>query len=310
MSTHATRVLFDEPGPRGRRVILVWSVVVVLLAAGLVAGALWQFYNNDQLDPVKWQMFGQGSTLRFLGAGLKGTFLTTVVAAVVAFPLALLLALGRLSRLAVVSRPVTAWIEFFRSVPMLLVVYFFLLALPRVHVGGQPLNLPIFWMLVVPMILVSSASNAEVFRAGILAVDKGQSEAAASLGMTHGLTMRLVVLPQAFRLVLPNLLTGLVSLLKDSTLGYVVSYPELMQQGRVLTAVTHYLIQTYLVVALVYVVINFLLTQLAHRLQARITRRATPSAAVAPELESDVPLGRTDVQLGTRRGDRQASHPR
>ena len=300
MSTHATRVLFDEPGPRGRRVILVWSVVVVLLAAGLVAGALWQFYNNDQLDPVKWQMFGQGSTLRFLGAGLKGTFLTTVVAAVVAFPLALLLALGRLSRLAVVSRPVTAWIEFFRSVPMLLVVYFFLLALPRVHVGGQALNLPIFWMLVVPMILVSSASNAEVFRAGILAVDKGQSEAAASLGMTHGLSMRLVVLPQAFRLVLPNLLTGLVSLLKDSTLGYVVSYPELMQQGRVLTAVTHYLIQTYLVVALVYVVINFLLTQLAHRLQARITRRATPSAAVAQELGSDTLGERTDAAAALR----------
>ena len=300
MSTHATRVLFDEPGPRGRRVILVWSVVVVLLAAGLVAGALWQFYNNDQLDPVKWRMFGQGSTLRFLGAGLKGTFLTTVVAAVVAFPLALLLALGRLSRLAVVSRPVTAWIEFFRSVPMLLVVYFFLLALPRVHVGGQALNLPIFWMLVVPMILVSSASNAEVFRAGILAVDKGQSEAAASLGMTHGLSMRLVVLPQAFRLVLPNLLTGLVSLLKDSTLGYVVSYPELMQQGRVLTAVTHYLIQTYLVVALVYVVINFLLTQLAHRLQARITRRATPSAAVAQELGSDTLGERTDAAAALR----------
>lgn len=300
MSAHATRVLFDEPGPRGRRVILLWSVVVSLLVAGLVALALWQFYNNNQLDPVKWQMFGQSSTLRFLGAGLKGTFLTTLVAAVVAFPFALLLALGRLSRSPLVSRPATAWIEFFRSVPMLLVVYFFLLALPRVHVGGQALNLPIFWMLVVPMILVSSAANAEVFRAGILAVDKGQSEAAASLGMTHGLSMRLVVLPQAFRLVLPNLLTGLVSLLKDSTLGYVVSYPELMQQGRVLTAVTHYLIQTYLVVAVVYVVINFLLTQLAHRLQARITRRAMPSADAAQELESDAFVDRTDIHAGTR----------
>ncbi len=287
MSAHATRVLFDEPGPRGRRTIRLWSVVVSLLAAGLIALALWQFYNNDQLDPVKWQMFGQATTLKFLGSGLKGTFLTTLVAAVVAFPLALLLALGRLSHARVVSGPATAWIEFFRSVPMLLVVYFFLLALPRVQIGGQSLNLPVFWMLVVPMILVSSASNAEVFRAGILAVDKGQSEAAASLGMTRGLSMRLVVLPQAFRLVLPNLLTGLVSLLKDSTLGYVVSYPELMQQGRVLTAFTHYLIQTYLVVAVVFVVINLLLTQLAHRLQARITRRATPSPDAAQELETE-----------------------
>jgi glutamate transport system permease protein len=92
--------------------------------------------------------------------------------------------------------------------------------------------------------------------------------------MTPGLGMRLVVLPQAFRLVLPGLLTQLVSLLKDSTLGYVVSYPELMQQGRTLTSYTSYLIQTYLVVALIYVVLNLLLTRLAQWLQGRTGRRA------------------------------------
>jgi glutamate transport system permease protein len=153
---------------------------------------------------------------------------------------------------------------------LLLVVYAFLLAFPRFG-----LNVPVFWKLVVPMILVSSASTAEVFRAGINAVDRGQYEAAASLGMVPRLGMRLVVLPQAFRLVLPGLLTQLVSLLKDSTLGYVVSYPELMQQGKTLTSYTGYLIQTYLVVALIYVVLNLLLTRLAHWLQGRTGRRAS-----------------------------------
>lgn len=266
-ANNATRVLFDEPGPRGRRRILVWSVVVGILAIAAIAGALYQFWNYDQLDPDKWNDFEQSSIQTFLLKGLKGTFSATAMAAVVAFPFGLLLALGRHGG-GLVGKIATAWIEFFRSVPMLLVVYAFLLALPRYGV-----DLPIFWMLVVPMILVSSASTAEVFRAGIRAVPQGQSEAAASLGMPSSMAMRLVVLPQALRLVLPNLLTQLVSLLKDSTLGYVVSYPELMQQGRALTSYTNDMIQTYLVVALIYVIINFLLTRCAELLQRRLSRR-------------------------------------
>lgn len=300
-ASHATRVLFDEPGPKGRRRIAIWSVIVGLALVALVAAAVYEFWYNDQLTAAKWSTFGDGSTLRFLGQGLKGTFLTTLVAAVFAFPFALLLALGRVSQHRLVSRIATAWIEFFRSVPMLLVVYFFLLALPKVTIGGQQLNLPVFWMLVVPMILVGSASTAEIFRAGILAVDRGQKEAAASLGMTDSLAMRLVVLPQAFRLVLPNLLTQLVSLLKDSTLGYVVSYPELMQQGRVLTSFHHNMIQTYLVVAVIFVLINWLLTRLADRLQARITRRATPSSSIGNTVaagESTASVQAIDIRAG------------
>lgn len=92
------------------------------------------------------------------------------------------------------------------------------------------INLPILWKLVVPIILVNVAVLAEVFRAGILAVDRGQYEAAAALGLRDGVAMRAVILPQAIRFVVPALVTQLVALLKDSTLGYVVSYPELMKQ--------------------------------------------------------------------------------
>jgi glutamate transport system permease protein len=244
-------------------------VLLAVVLAGVVGFGLWQFYVHGQLEVNKWYGFLNPAIVRFLGEGVLGTFQATAMAAVVAFPLGLFLALSRVAPYAWLQRLSTAWIEFFRSIPMLLVVYAFLLAFPRFG-----LNLPVFWKLVVPMILVSSASTAEVFRAGINAVDRGQQEAAAAIGMTPGLGMRLVILPQAFRLVLPGLLTQLVSLLKDSTLGYVVSYPELMQQGRTLTSYTSYLIQTYIVVAVIYVVLNLLLTRLAQWLQGRTGRRA------------------------------------
>ena len=277
----ATRVLFDEPGPRGRATIRVATGVAAVLVVLLGAGAVWQFAVHGQLAAYKWPFFTYTAIVRTLIVdGIGNTFLATAVAAVVAFPLGLVLALGRLSRRGALSRVSTGWIEFFRSMPMILVVYAFLLALPRFG-----LVLPVFWMLVVPMILVSSATTAEVFRAGIRAVDRGQWEAAQSLGMGRGLVMTQIVLPQAFRIVLPNLLTQLVSLLKDSTLGYVVSYGELMQQGKELVAYYHYMIQTYLVIAVIYVLINWLLSRLAGWLQARTGRRRVVAAPFEVDLE-------------------------
>lgn len=271
-STSATRVLFDEPGPKGRRRILLLSILSGLVIAGVLGAGLYQFGVNGQLAADRWTPFLRPDYIAFLAQGAKGTFVATAVAAVFAFPLALLLALARLSAVRPLAWVATAWIEVFRAIPMLLVVYFFLLALP-----GPPFNLtlPRFWMLVVPMILVSSASTAEVFRAGINAVDRGQRDAASAIGLSHAQTMRHVVIPQAIRLVLPSLVLALVSLLKDSTLGFVVSYNELQFQGKSLVAYTHFLVQTYLIVAFIYVALNFLLTQVAHALDRRMRRRAS-----------------------------------
>lgn len=272
----ATRVLFDEPGPRGRARIRVATILVASLVLLAAAAAVWQFGRQGQLVAYKWAFFTNPAIIRFLAVGVWGTLLATVVSAIFAFPLGLFLALGRLSPNRTVAAICTGWIEFFRAIPMLLVVYAFLLVMPR-----YGLNLDTMWKLVIPMILVNSANTAEVFRAGIKSVDKGQSEAAMSLGMRHGQAMRLIVLPQAFRIVLPGLLSQLVSLLKDSTLGFVVSYPELMQQGRGLTAYYGYLIQTYLVVALIYVLGNFGVTKLAEYLQQRGTTKAASKATAA-----------------------------
>lgn len=273
-SSTATQVLFDAPGPKGRRRILLLSVLSVVAILALLAGALWQFQSNGQLDPGKWIVYLRVDYLAFLGQGLWGTLKVTALAAVVAFPLGLLLALARLSRFRVLSTLAAVWIEFYRGIPMLLVVYAFLLALPAFGV-----TFPRFWMLVIPMILVSSATTAEVFRAGINAVDRGQHEAAAAIGLSRRDAMTSVILPQAVRLVLPSLILALVTLLKDSTLGYVVSYNELQFQGKTLVSITRYLVQTYLVVSVIYIVINFLLTRIALALDARMKARAAAGRA-------------------------------
>lgn len=274
----ATAVLFDAPGPRGRRRIAIISILSVLVILGIVTLAVLQLRSRGQLDVSRWVPFLQGDYIVFLGRGLVGTLTATAVAAVFAFPLALLLALGRLSSVPILSWLATGWIEFFRAVPLLLVVYFFLLALPGPAIG---ITLPRFWMLVIPMILVSSATTAEVFRAGIKAVDRGQWEAAEAIGLSRGQILRAVILPQAIRLVLPSLVLALVSLLKDSTLGFVVSYNELQFQGKNLVGFTRLLLQTYVIVSVVYIVLNFLLTRLAIVLEKRMRRRAGTARARA-----------------------------
>jgi glutamate transport system permease protein len=275
------RVLFDTQGPRARRRVRYATVVALLAVAGIVAYALRRFGENGQLAADRWQPFAQTAYIRFLWQGLEGTLKATAMAALLAFPLGAVLALLRLARNRVVSRLAAAYVELFRAVPLLLLIYAFLLALPP-----RGINLPIFWKLVVPIVLVNAAVLAEVFRAGIRALDPGQSEAASAIGLSYWQSMRIVVFPQAVRLVVPALVAQLVSLLKDSTLGYVVSYPELMKQGNNLTVYTHLLVQTYIVIAVVYVVINLGLSQLASALQRRLrrTRRFSGDAGAAKAL--------------------------
>ena len=272
--TAATRVLFDEPGPRGRARIRLFTLVGLVFVAGVVALVLYQFYRSGQLGRSRWVVFLQPAYLGFLWQGFLGTITATALAAVFAFPLGVVLALGRLSRVGVVRWLSVGYIELFRSVPLLLLVYAFLLALPRFGV-----NLPILWKLVVPIVLVNVAALAEIFRAGILAVDRGQAEAAAALGLREGTAMRTVILPQAVRIVVPTLVTQLVALLKDSTLGFVVSYPELLKQANNLTVYTRLLVQTFLVVATIYVVVNLLLSRIATWLERRLSTRTSTRTA-------------------------------
>ncbi|MGN9842431.1 amino acid ABC transporter permease [Nonomuraea sp. H19] len=256
--------LFDEPGPRARRRIRAATVLGTLAAVALAALAVRQFAANGQLDAARWQPYATWPMWRYLLDGLWSTFLAAVVAAALSMAFGLVLALGRSSPHAWARWPAAAYVEVVRVVPALLLVYIVLFALPR-----YGLDLPLFWKLVVPLTVSNAAAYAEIFRAGINSIERGQSEAGLAIGLTRLQTMRLIVLPQAARRVLPSLVSQSVGLLKDTSLGFVVSYGELLYSGKVLAAYNGLLIQTYLIVALIYLVVNASLSKLARTLEAR-----------------------------------------
>lgn len=268
--------LFDEPGPRGRLLIRVATAVSLVAIAAVAAWAVWTFGRNDQLAADRWHEFTTWPTWRYLLKGFWGTLRGALGAAAIALPLGVVLALGRLSRRRLLRWPSIAVIEFFRAMPLLLLVYIFFFALPRYGITPA-----LYWQLIIPIGLCSGATIAEVFRAGILALPAGQTEAAEAVGLTHGQTMRFVVVPQAVRLVLPGLLAQVVVLLKDTTLGYVVSYSELQFSAKVLVNSTGHLVQTYLLVTVLYILINLAISQAADA-WGRRSRRAYARAGAAP----------------------------
>ncbi|MFF5408294.1 amino acid ABC transporter permease [Streptomyces misionensis] len=240
--------------------------MALLLVAALVVAALRQFAAHGQLDAGKWALFTQWPVVRYLLTSLWATARVTLVSAAIAVPLGALLAVARLSRHPLLSRPAGWYVELLRAVPLLLLIYALLFGLPETG-----LRLPLFWQLVCPIVLTNAAVFAEIFRAGVRALPAGQSEAAYALGMGHVQCVRHVILPQAVRQSAPALVSQLVRLLKDSTLGYVVSFLELLNAAKVLGEYNHTILQSYLVVALVFVAVNLALAGIADRLQRHLT---------------------------------------
>jgi glutamate transport system permease protein len=220
----------------------------------------------------------------FLWDGLVNTMKLTVVSGVLALPLGVLFAL--LPAGAQQGAPLGRH-DVRRGVPVGAAVVAgadFVLALPPLGI-----NLPIFWKICVPIVMVNAAILAEMFRAGVNALPKGQLEASLAIGLTYWQAMRLVIFPQATRLIIPALVTQLVSLLKYSTLGYAASFPELLRTATVLTARTHTLIQVYIVISLIYVIINLLLSYLARVLERRLNRTRVQRSG--DRLLGDKPVG-------------------
>ena len=152
----------------------------------------------------------------------------------------------------------TIVIEFTRGVPTLLFIYFFFLVVPQTGI-----KLSAFWKVVLPVAISATGMVAEVLRGGVNAVAKGQWEAAQSLGMGEARTFIKIIFPQAFRYVVPALISEIVIVLKDTTFAYVVSYNDLMQNASVLISNYDALLSVYLVVAVVYIIINYLLNKLS-----------------------------------------------
>ena len=244
--------LYEAPGPRARRCIAIGTAASAVLLALLAALVVRQFYVTGQLAPRYWSFLLEWPTWRFLLQGFVGTVEVALTAGAIALVLGLALMLGRTSGIAPLAALCRVVTDFFRGVPSLLLIYFFFLVVPQYGI-----QMPSFWMLTLPVALAASGVLAEVFRAGVNAVPKGQVEAALSIGLSPAKTMRKIVLPQAVRYVIPSLIAQLVVVVKDTTVAYVVSYPDLMQNARVLITNYDALLSMYLVVAVIYVLINF-----------------------------------------------------
>jgi glutamate transport system permease protein len=261
--------LLDQPGPRSRRRIAVATALSVVVLALLAWGAERRLAAYGQLDAARWQIFTQWPIDHYLLNGLTATLEVTAITAAITLPAGLVLALARLSRTRLLRWPATVYTEVLRSLPLLLLIYAFLFGLPSMGI-----QLPLLWQLVWPITATNAAVVAEIFRAGILAVGRGQSEAAQAIGLRYWSMMRLVVIPQGIRRVIPALVTQMVRLLKDSTLGYVVSYLELLYAAEVLGQYNHDVLQSYLVAALLYIIVNNILAALARWLDRRLSPAA------------------------------------
>ena len=288
-----TPVLFDIPGPKARARTRIGTGIGALLILGILAVVLVRLAGNGQLESQRWAVLFDPRTgvPQTLGRALVNTLQVAAVGMVVATLLGLLLAVGRLSDHRAVRWLVGTYIEFFRAIPLLVVIFALYFVLPKYGV-----DLTAFQALTGGLILYNSAVLAEIFRAGILSIDKGQREAAFGIGMRKYQVMSLVLLPQATRRMLPVLIAQLVVLLKDSSLGFIIGYFELLRGARSLVEFfslgfgNQYTFQLYVAAGLIYIVINVLLSQLA-RLVERRTRRSTISAPGREELPADVQMG-------------------
>ena len=202
--------------------------------------------------------------------GVLCTLLVSLLAVLFAFPVGVLLCLARLSPWRWLSWPVTCWIYLLRGIPLMMVVFWTYFCVPLL-IGH---NISGFSTMLCTLVIYESTYIAEIVRGGIQALPSGQYEASRALGMGHVRALRLVILPQALYNALPSLVSQLVSIIKDSTLGYVINVPELTyaaHQGsnQLLTKP----FQVFAIVALSYYIINFSLTWLANRLELRIASR-------------------------------------
>lgn len=264
-------VLFDAPGPRARLISRIVSIVTIV---GLVALAVWVFLILNapiesggitlpgMFDPSRWNIFADPAVWGAIGRGVLGTLQAAAVAAVGAVVLGVIFSLMRSSRLAWVRVPTALVQEFLRGMPVLLMMLFILLLA----------SVAPFWAVVVALILYNGTIIGEALRAGLLALPRGQREAALSVGMGEFQSKMIVEFPQAFRQMLPIIVAQLVVLLKDTSLGYIVGYNELIRVTmNQLSAFygNRYLFSLFTVTLVIYLAMNLALSWFARWLAAQ-----------------------------------------
>jgi glutamate transport system permease protein len=265
-------VLFDVPGPRTRARHRAYTVASLVGVAGLLSFIVYRLNAEGQLEYELWEPF---VTPRYVQALLVDGLLTTLSmagsAVVLSVMMGVALGVGKLSDHGWVRWPCWAVVEFFRAVPVLLLMIFIFYSwgISRDATGA-------YWTVVIALMLYNGAVLAEIFRAGVLAVPKGQSEAAYAIGMGKTQVMSQILLPQAVKIMLPAIISQCVVVLKDTSLGYAVAAPGLTKVGRDFYLNFQNHVPVILVIALLYIAVNMVLTWLATWVQRRFVGERKP----------------------------------
>ena len=271
-------VLYDHPGPRAKARNLVLTIVFGIALVALLYWIYTRFDEKGQWAGALWKPFTESSTWTdYIVPGLINTLEAAAVGMVLSLIFGVVFAVGRLSDHWWVRLPAGAVVEFFRAVPLLLMMFFIFFGVP--FITEEPMS--IFWAVVIGLTLYNGSVLAEAFRAGVRSVPRGQSEAAYAVGMRKSQVMSHILIPQAARAMLPVIVSQLVVLVKDTALGYIISFSELLQMGvNNLSANFGNVLQAAIVVAAIYIAVNAALTAFAGWLSRRTRRKGrAPRAA-------------------------------
>jgi glutamate transport system permease protein len=291
--TAGATVLFDAPGPRARR---LYAVVGVISSLALLL-LLWFVYRglsqpeNDQFTAEKWLPFlDPESWTAYFIPGIIATLRAAAIAVVLSAVLGILLGMGRLSGLAALRVVCGVFVEFFRAVPVLMMMLFsYFVGLYALGITGDALSL---FGVVAGLTFYNSSVIAELIRSGVSSLPRGQREAGLSIGLTPTQTLTSILLPQAITAMLPSLISQLVVIVKDSALGYIINYSELIRAGQNFSTQYGNLIPTLMVVGVMFIVINYALTRLARFIERRLqVSRRGPRQPVDPLMNPAMATG-------------------
>jgi glutamate transport system permease protein len=271
--------------------VLLGSVIAGVVLAGLAVLVVLRLADNGQFDSGKWSPLLRpsdenfGPLWRSLGGGLRATLAAAGWAMAFSLVLGTVLATVRITAARWYRWLVVSLIELLRGVPVVMAIFFASRVLPEVGV-----HLSLRWYLVIGLTAYNAVVIAEIIRAGVQALPRGQTEAASAIGLTRVATLRLILLPQAFRIMLPALISQIVVILKDTSLGAFISYEELLRRGSLAVQNLGNPLQLYLLVGLLFIAVNSALGRLAVFAERRVSQgwrgSIHESGRVTPEPEA------------------------
>lgn len=266
--------IYDVPGPRARRRYALLAVVTVILVGAVLAFVIYRFQVTGQFSARKWSAFTYPQVWAQIGHYALATLSAFLLSGALALLLGLVLAVGRLSIHSWVRVPVVWFVEIFRAIPVLILMMLVYYGLPTIGLRTTP-----FVAVVTGLTLYNGTVLAEALRSGILALPRGQSEAGYALGMRKSQVMRLLLLPQAFRAMLPVIIAQLVVVLKDTALGFLITYQELLYYAKFLGGQHQFespIIPASLVIGTIYVGMCLAVAGLAKLAETRVSGSRGP----------------------------------